>query len=218
MASKPRAHGASSARRGGRARFSSDDAKEAILRAAEKRLLEVGPQGLRLQEIARDVGLSHPTVLHHVGSRDALVEAVAARAMRGLEGELLACFEGLSPDADARQVTRATLDRVDEALRRRGHARILAWLALTKMTRPHASLLRDLARVIDAAKRARGSDAGLEDTQFEVLLAGAAMFGIAIVGPELLGMLGLADGEGMHRRFRAWFAEVLAARSGVPEG
>lgn len=196
-----------------RARFSAEDAKDAILRAAEKRLREVGPQGLRLQEIARDVGLSHPTVLHHVGSREALVEAVAARATSALERDLLACFEDLPPDADALGVTRETLDRVDEALRRRGQARILAWLALTKMTRPRKSLLRDLARAVHAAQRGRRPDASLDDALFDVLLVASAMFGVAIVGSELLGLLGVRDDEDAHARFRARFAELLAARA-----
>jgi len=37
-----------------------------------------------LQEIAADVGVSHSTILHHFGSREALVEAVVTRALDGL--------------------------------------------------------------------------------------------------------------------------------------
>lgn len=200
-----------------RTRFSAEDAKEAILGATEKRLRDVGPQGLRLQEIARDVGLSHATVLHHVGSRDALVEAVATRATDALERDLLACFESLTPDADALDVTRDTLDRVDTALRRRGHARIFAWLALTKMSRPRHSLFADLAMAVHAAQKSRRPDASLEDARFDVLLVAAAMFGVAIVGPELLQMLGLTDSEQAHARFRAWFAAILVEHAGLEE-
>ena len=48
-----------------------------------------GPAGIRLQEVAADVGLSHPTVLHHFGSREGLVEAVVARALDSLHAGLL---------------------------------------------------------------------------------------------------------------------------------
>ena len=80
-----------------RRRLSSEDAREAILAATEKRLREVGPDALRLQEIASDVGLSHPTVLHHFGNREALVSAVVARAMLALETDLIACFKDIGP-------------------------------------------------------------------------------------------------------------------------
>jgi AcrR family transcriptional regulator len=41
--------------------------------------------GLRLQDIAADVGISHPAVLHHFGSREALVHAVIQRAILSLQ-------------------------------------------------------------------------------------------------------------------------------------
>jgi AcrR family transcriptional regulator len=199
-----------------RTRFSSEDAREAILRAAERRLIEVGPQGLRLQEIARDVGLSHPTVLHHFGNREGLVEAVATRASEALERDVLACFVDLPADADPRRVTLAALDRVDEALRQRGHARVFTWLALSRVHPPKKPLLAGIARVIHTAQTNIHPDASLEDASFQVLLAAAAMFGMAIVGSELLGMLGLSGGrEEAHARFRAWFVDVLVADAGL---
>ena len=48
-----------------RVRRTAEAARAAILEAAEKRLAEAGPAGIRLQGVAADVGVSHPTVLHH---------------------------------------------------------------------------------------------------------------------------------------------------------
>src|SRR5450432_3158548 len=62
-----------------RRRRTSDEARAAILDAAERRLVSSGPAGIRLQEVAADVGVSHPTVLHHFGSREALVREVCER-------------------------------------------------------------------------------------------------------------------------------------------
>src|SRR5262245_25119917 len=98
-----------------RSRFSADEARSLIIAAAGKRLREVGPQGLRLEEIARDVGLSHPTVLHHFGSRDGLLAAVSAHELQSLERELLACFtDPASADLDPRTFTLGNLARVDD--------------------------------------------------------------------------------------------------------
>lgn len=199
-------------------RFSADEARDAILAAAEKRLLEVGPQGLRIQEIAEDVGLSHPTVLHHFGSREGLVHAVATRAMLKLQTDLLACFTGLDIDADPLDVTLEALERVDEELRSRGHARLLAWLVLGKLTSPpEVSLLRDLALAIESAWEARAEVATREDAMFSVLLTTSSLFGMAIIGREVLSMLGLPSDEATYARFREWFARKLSQRTPRPE-
>ena len=64
-----------------RIRRTASEAKSMILDAAEKRLREFGPAGIKLQELAADVGVSHPAILHHFGSRDDLVEAVDRKSV-----------------------------------------------------------------------------------------------------------------------------------------
>ena len=59
-----------------RTRRSAPEARRAILEAAEKRLREGGPEAVRLQDLARDLGVSHPAILHHFGSREKLIRAV----------------------------------------------------------------------------------------------------------------------------------------------
>src|SRR5690242_16224301 len=73
-----------------RRRRTGEEARSAILDAAERRLVASGPAGIRLQEVAADVGVSHPTVLHHFTSREGLVEAVVGRALDSLQAALLA--------------------------------------------------------------------------------------------------------------------------------
>ena len=44
-------------------------ARRAILEAAQKRLADCGPEEIRLQAIASDLGISHPAILHlHIHS------------------------------------------------------------------------------------------------------------------------------------------------------
>ncbi len=40
-----------------------------------------GPAGLRLQEVAKAAGVSHPTILHHFGSREGLIQALNLRSV-----------------------------------------------------------------------------------------------------------------------------------------
>lgn len=196
-----------------RRRLSSADAREAILAATEKRLREVGPDALRLQEIAHDVGLSHPTVLHHIGSREALVAAVVARSMVALETDLIACF---TPGSSPMDIA-STLHKIDDVMRVRGHARLVAWLSLTHPggLAKKESRLAEVAVALHAVRSAFGKEAPFEDTAFGALLASVAMFGLAILGPGLLEMMNLPDNEETLRRFREWFAALLLEHAGM---
>ena len=201
-----------------RTRFSAEQARNAILLATEQRLLEVGPQGLRLQDIARHVGLSHPTVLHHFGSREELVDAVATRAVTNLQRELLGCFTDLEADAGrTRQLGLRILERVDQVLRVHGHARLLAWLVLSRLKTPEHTLLRDMALALHAVWNGWGNKRTVEDAQFAVLLTSAATFGLALLDRELLMMMGLAQTDAVRERFRAWFASVMVDHLTVPK-
>ena len=197
-----------------RRRLSSENAREAILAATEKRLREIGPDALRLQEIAHDVGLSHPTVLHHIGSREELVSAVVARAMLALETDLIACFtQNVAPGEIV-----STLHQIDDVMRVRGQARLVAWLALTQ---PRGSVKNDsrlgeVAKALHAARTALGSEAPFEDTAFGALLASVAMFGLALIGPGLLDVMDLPSDEATLRRFREWFAKLMMEHAGMP--
>lgn len=197
-----------------RRRLSAEAARAAILAATEKRLRDHGPDALRLQDIARDVGMSHPTVLHHVGNRETLVSVVATRAMLALEHELLACF---TSDAGPIELA-STLAQIDDVMRTHGRARLLAWLALTQPGGgvKEDSRLGDVTVALHATRKALGSDAPYEDTAFGAMLASVGMFGFALLGPKLLTMMGLPADERTLVRFREWFAALLLEHAGIP--
>ena len=87
----------------------------------------VGPSGIRLQEVAKDAGVSHPTVLHHFGSRELLVKAVIERSLRAINVSLVEAIT--ASGGDERQLE-ALLENLATVLERSGHARIVMWLAL----------------------------------------------------------------------------------------
>ncbi len=187
-----------------RRRRSAEAAREAILDAAERRLLDGGPDRIRLQDVAADVGVSHPAVLHHFGSRDALVQSVVDRALRRLEASLMTALAVPAPDGAA------LLDAVYATLVDGGHGRLLAWLLLSG---GDAGLDLTAARkswraIIDATHAGRAG-ATREDTAFTVVLAAFAVFGQALAGAPVLAMAGLPARSGP--RFRRWLAELMAA-------
>lgn len=200
-----------------RRRRSAEEAKRAILDAAELRFAARGPEGIRLQEIARDVGVSHPAILHHFGSREDLVRAVIDRAMGALREELLASLDREDPSEID---TAALLERVFETLGGHGQARLMAWLALSGDERrgarrdAGAPLVREIAENVHARRVALHAAEGrrappFEDSLFAILLTSFALLGDAVLGETTRRSSGLD--EGAARRFRTWFARLLVA-------
>jgi len=182
-------------------RRNAEATKAAILASAEEHLRATGPGSLRLDEIAKDVGVSRQAVLHHFGSREGVLRAVVERAWSGLFADL-AGLAGASRELDPA----AFLELVDDVARQKGNARLGAWLLLSEQGLPEgffAGALEALPTQLDPERRA-------EEARYALLLIGAALFGDAIFGTRLRQALGLPDGEDERSAFRAWLAARLA--------
>jgi len=194
-----------------RRRLDAATARRLILDAAEKRLVEGGPAGIRLQEVAADAGVSHPTVLHHFGSREGLVKAVCSRSMKALHEGLV---EAIGRSAGEKEDLTEMLESVYGALTASGHARVMMWLALEGERLEGAEV--GLDAVVDAthalrkAKHVRKRVPPRDDTAHAVVLAALALVGAAVFGAPLLENAGLAGSDaarGAH--FRAWLGRLL---------
>lgn len=195
---RPPAHAAPRKRR------TAEEARAAILDAAERRLVASGPTAIRLQEVAAEVGVSHPTVLHHFGSREALVEAVVARALDSLHADLLRAVQS-SPESQDR--LESLLDAVFETLVMRGHGRTFLWLMLSGYAPTEDLRIRSLAEAVHAVRcakpRKQKKPPPFEDTYFTVLLPALAMLSMSVGGDKV------DDGALGPRGFRRWLAKLL---------
>jgi len=192
-------------------RRTAEEAQRVILDAAEQRLVQVGPAGLRLQEVAADAGVAHPTILHHFGSREGLVHAVVQRALAALYADLM--HELQQELAGGRADPVKLINRAFQTLSQRGHARLWVWLALSGQLPPSVQpWVREIANVSHAArtKRKGGAPRSFEDTLFRTMLAGLAMFGEAIIGDAMRESAGLARDPKAAARFRTWLGRFLA--------
>ncbi len=194
-----------------RVRRDADTARALILDAAAKRLVSSGPSGIRLQEVAAEAGVSHPTVLHHFGSREALVKAVCTRALASIHAQLIGAIQASSGDEE--QLS-AILEGVFQALATSGHGRVLMWLALEgERIDPVDARLADVIDATHAVRKAKRHEKGLrpatrEDTAHVVVLAALALLGSSVIGATMLENAGL-EGAAAGSRFRGWLARVL---------
>lgn len=195
-----------------RRRLSAEDARERILQAAERKLAQVGPEGLRLTELAAELGISHPAILHHFGSREDLVAAVVARAFGHTNEQLAQAIAGRAHGYEA------ILDMIAEFYGKNGNARLIAWLLLSGRAPRRGARTTDtrpLQRVIELAhaQRTRGrSERAIEyeDTKFRSQLTALALLGDAIFGDLIRRASGDAADAQSAREFRRRLARLLA--------
>jgi AcrR family transcriptional regulator len=184
-----------------RKRRSSDEARAAILDAAERLLREVGPGGIRLQEVARQVGVSHPTVLHHFGSREGLIEAVVERALASIHEGLVEAITS----TDSTDDVAALLTAVSQRLREGGRARTFLWLALAGFGPGVKALqVKTVSEVVHEVRKHKWAERKekvppFEDTWFTVLLPALALLSLSVLED-------CADPDFDPARFRAWLA------------
>ncbi len=141
-----------------RRRLEAADAREAILAAAEALLVESGPDGLRLTEVAMRAGVSHPNVLYHFGTVSELQTQLAQRVTVRLAEQVAQVYESEDPLS-------LSVDRVVEGVFRvfdeGGYARLIAWLSLSN-NKPSYDALGEKLELIRAVIAAHPAMRGPE--------------------------------------------------------
>jgi AcrR family transcriptional regulator len=198
-----------------RIRRTAEDARRQILDAAEARLALTGPAGIRLQDVAADLGISHPVILHHFGSRDGLIRALTQRAVLELKDRLIKVLSTTG------EQTETILSEVFNTFRG-GLAQRLAWLAIAATDEEHEQhdmVIEELIRTVHegrVAAAAPGVTVDEEDTRSVVYLVTTAAFGEAIFGSRLRKSASLSDDAA--GAFQRWFAELLSRHMRAVEG
>lgn len=130
-----------------RRRLEAADAREAILAAAEALLVESGPDGLRLTEVATRAGVSHPNVLYHFGTVAELQTQLAQRVTVRLAEHVARVYESEDPLAiSVERVIAGVFSVFDQG----GYARLIAWLTLSH-NRPTYDLLGEKLEIVRKA-------------------------------------------------------------------
>lgn len=192
-----------------RIRRTPEEARRLILEAAEAGMAAGGPAGLRLEAVAKAAGVSHPTILHHFGSREGLIQALNLRAIEHLKAVLLRVMgAGPSSSQDAIASTFAAY--------RDGLAQRMVWLMQSQSAIGEAGLpaFDELVQALHAVRlRMAGADADLDiaDTRAIVHLTTITAFGDALLGKRLRRAQNAAEEAAMREKFETWFSEFLNA-------
>ncbi len=194
-----------------RRRRSADQAKLEILRAAEARLIEGGPDAVRVQVVASDVGVTDAAVHHHFGNREGLLEALLRYAGRQLRLELeqaVETWDGEEADLGA------LAKRIAEFYERRGYARLAMWLSLTVGPGAGSGMLASIEQALHQVRTRRAARVGARPPEREDSARIVALFHMIQVAEPLFGdsmrrSAGLPGTRASREAFREWTASVF---------
>ena len=192
-----------------RTRRTPEEARRVILDAAEEIVTRLGPGGLRLQEVARAAGVSHPAILHYFESREGLIRALNRRTIETL-GEALRA-QMASPVPGSGEALRAAF-----ATYRGGFAQRIVWLLQSGDLPPDAQtgsgLAEEMAQRLHALRRelsAPGAEPDPADSRAIVHLITVAALGDALVGPRLRQAPDEVAEVGARTAFETWLAALI---------
>jgi AcrR family transcriptional regulator len=196
-----------------RVRRTPEAAKLAILEAAERRLIEDGPEALRVEHIAADLGMTGAALHYHFGSREALIDAVRRFSAKRLLMDIDAILEAW--DAD-----RLDMRRLGGLFRKtyadQGVARLIFWLALSGRKPRGSGLMGKLIEAVHQARERRALACGsapppISDTRFVIMLLSSVHAVMPVAGDALLRSAASQPGEAGAEQFLDWVAAVLDA-------
>ena len=175
-----------------RKRRSADEARMVILDAAQARLGRYGIAGLNIVDVASDAGMSHATLIHHFGNtndmRRALVHHMTDRLLRDMINALR---------SDTAFDTESIMRDLFAALSRGGHAKLLAWLAvsdedLTTSATATVEVEKLFSELIPVLASRLPAHAANERTARQlVFLVATAAIGYGISGPALANLVSM---------------------------
>lgn len=173
-----------------------------------------GPEGLRVQAIARDVGVTDAAVHHHFGSRDGLGRALLRDAGRRLRDEMARVAAVREDDELPLDALAARIGRVYDD---RGYARLTVSLGLLDHPPRGAGMFRAAAESVDAARRRRAArDGAVPPVLDDALLAMAGLSLILWAEPlaarPMLRSVGLPANRRTVARLRRWLVSALDQR------
>ncbi|MEO8927467.1 MAG: helix-turn-helix domain-containing protein [Caulobacteraceae bacterium] len=184
-------------RRALRRRRSPEEARAEALACARRLLIAHGPNGVTLQAVAHEIGITHGNLIHHFGSAAQLQSALMGVMVRDLALALESAVAHVRSDESA---PRTLVDIVFDAFDQGGAAQLAAWIAVSNRyehLEPVREAVGELVAAVDDKVRAAGGEAP-RHIPSALLFITLCAFGDAMIGGPLRDMLG-RDRESVRR-------------------
>ena len=182
-----------------RKRRSPEQARHEIMEAAKAVLLEQGPDSLKISNIAKKAGVSHPLILHHFGSTEGLILDLQNKIARDVRETLLHTFQNISI---AEGITQALSN-----LSSKSNARLMAWL----IARNHSPFPPEEEKGLEQIRDVLHQKTGRSKTELNriILIILLAMYGEGLFGDDLRIRLGIEDLQKEQKEFQDWLMNKI---------
>jgi AcrR family transcriptional regulator len=192
-----------------RIRRSVEASKQSILETAERYLIAEGPNGVKVQRVAHDLGMTDAAVHYHFGNRDLLLEALLRFSGRRFVAELTAAIE--ESDETTFSISEAAL-LLSELYDKRGTARLAMWLTLSGWSPKGSGMLDPLVDWLHKTKSRDARAAGLpaptkKESRKQIALLSAVTFTQALAGDAMLRSVSLT--ETSSDTLLSWVVDLL---------
>jgi AcrR family transcriptional regulator len=180
-----------------RRRRTPDEARREALESARRLFIAHGPDGVTLQAVAREIGVTHGNLIHHFGSAAELQSALMGAMVHDLTKAIHGAVAHVRSDAGA---ARTLVDIVFDAFHRGGAGSLAAWMALSNRyehLEPIRAAVGDLVAAVDEKIVAARGEAP-RHIPSALLVITLCAFGDSLIGPALRDMLG-RDPETVRR-------------------
>ena len=196
-----------------RKRLPADQAKQNILEAAEKQLIEGGPDSVRVQPLARSLGITDAAIHHHFGTREELLAALLRFGGKRLRE---AVREAAGQTGDGAFDIERFVDGTLAVFGDRGYSRLALWLTASGWRDRGNGLFDHLARQIEAARRG-GATAPedldtleiTEEARFTASLITLTLMSEPVFGQAARRSVTLPGDAATARRFRSWLVDAF---------
>lgn len=179
-----------------RTRNKPEQARRTILEAAHRYFMEGGPEAVKIQRIARDLGMTDAAIHYHFRNRRNLLAALLKFAGASLKRRLSDNSSTAVPDV-AREL--------ESAYARQGYARLAMWLSLEGWTDEGTGMFAEL---VDRW-RERHPDKSLEEAKYEIAFVNLVLAAEPLMGASFLRSVDLPDDAGQQSRFHHWIVGRL---------
>ncbi len=189
---------------------SPEAAREAILDAAQDTVVEVGPAGLRISAVAKRAGMAHPNIIHHFGSREGLLNALADRVGERATARITGAISD-ALDSDSSELVDA-MAKVFSTAYAGDEGKAAIWLHLSDAEADNG-MKDNMSEIVDLSHQLRTRlepSVTRENTSRIVLLVTLALVGEVVAGDAIKSALGYQhSGSNNRAQFKRWLAELL---------
>ena len=186
---------------------SPEQARDAILDAAEELMVEVGPAGLRISAVAKKAGMAHPNIIHHFGSRDGLVNALADRVGERATTRITQAIKQAT-EAKPEDLVDAMTHVLDTSYPG-DEGKAAVWLHLSGAESSLRQNMQSIVELSHSLRQKLDDHASLENTNRLVMLVTLALVGEVVSGQGIKDALGFGNNDESRAYFRRWLSEIL---------